>query len=136
MPLPSRRAERVLLTSSSCGSALVRSPLSRQAQYRVASHGTKRNEVLGGTIRAIHQEYRGIYGTIWRSIAVLRDDLTLRSWVRVLYHLRSLTSGLVTKAQMGPRDRISSSAWTFRAPAVMRLNGSSRLVPSIVPRDD
>ena len=46
------------------------------------------------------------YGsTIWRSIAAIRSCLTHRSWEGFHRHRRSLTSGLVTKAQMCPRDR-------------------------------
>ena len=46
--------------------------------------------------------------TIWRSTAAFRSCLTHRSRERLHHHRRSLTSVLVTKAQMCPRDRGNS----------------------------
>ena len=56
--------------------------------------------------------------TIWRSTAALRDELTHRSWVRVLYHRRSFASGLVTKAQICLRERGNTTRLASFRPVV------------------
>ena len=52
--------------------------------------------------RPNHRDSAPSGSTIWRPTAAFTSYITHRSWVRLHDHLRSLTSVLVTKAQMCP----------------------------------
>ena len=73
--------------------------------------------------------------TNWRSTTALHDSLTHRSWVRFHDHRRSLTSGLVTKAQTRPRKRGNSNGSVSQPPSDQMTACMSIHYPTVFPID-
>ena len=62
--------------------------------------------------------------TTWRFTTAFKSCLTRRLWVRLYHQRRSLTSRLVTKAPMCPRDRGNSTSYCHNDPrhAFLRIS--------------